>query len=48
MHSLPVHPATVDLKPLPLPPLGQTLEAYRTALSAVLSEEDLALSLIHI
>ena len=42
MHSLPVHPATVDLKPLPLPPLGQTLGAYRTALSAVLSEEDLA------
>ena len=42
VHSLKAHPATTDLKPLPLPPLQQTLDEYRTALSAVLSEEELA------
>lgn len=41
-HSLSPHPATVDLKPLPLPPLEQTLNEYSTALSAVLDAEQQA------
>ena len=35
------HPATLDLKPLPVPPLDDTLDAYRHALEAVLSGEQL-------
>lgn len=35
------HPATTDLKPLPVPPLNDTLDSYSYALSAVLSGEEL-------
>ena len=42
VHSLSAHPATADLKPLPLPPLEQTLSEYATALSAMLDEEERA------
>ncbi|WP_168167707.1 choline/carnitine O-acyltransferase [Corynebacterium sp. HMSC074A01] len=42
VHSLSAHPATADLKPLPLPPLEQTLAQYATALSAVLDDDERA------
>ncbi|WP_175935117.1 choline/carnitine O-acyltransferase [Corynebacterium sp. Marseille-P4321] len=35
------HPATTDLKPLPVPPLDSSLDAYSHALEAVLSGEEL-------
>ncbi|WP_087116749.1 choline/carnitine O-acyltransferase [Corynebacterium urinipleomorphum] len=35
------HPATTDLKPLPVPPLHDTLDAYNHALTAVLSGTEL-------
>ena len=35
------HPATTDLKPLPVPPLDDTLEAYSHALGAVLDGDEL-------
>lgn len=42
VHSLSAHPATADLKPLPLPPLEQTLSEYATALEAILDENERA------
>lgn len=35
------HPATTDLKPLPVPPLDDTLDAYTHALTAVLDGSEL-------
>nr|VDG63755.1 Choline/Carnitine o-acyltransferase [Streptococcus thermophilus] len=35
------HPATTDLKPLPVPPLDDSLDAYKHALSAVLKDGQL-------
>ena len=35
------HPATTDLKPLPVPPLDETLDAYSHALKAVLHGSEL-------
>lgn len=35
------HPATTDLKPLPVPPLDDTLDAYSHALEAVLDGSEL-------
>ena len=35
------HPATTDLKPLPVPPLDETLDAYSHALKAVLHDSEL-------
>lgn len=35
------HPATTDLKPLPVPPLNDTLDSYSHALTAVLSGGEL-------
>lgn len=35
------HPATTDLKPLPVPPLDDTLDAYAHALAAVLAGSEL-------
>lgn len=35
------HPATTDLKPLPVPPLDDTLDAYSHALEAVLDRSEL-------
>ena len=35
------HPATTDLKPLPVPPLDSSLDAYSHALEAVLEGEEL-------
>lgn len=39
-HPIP-HPATTDLKPLPVPPLDETLDAYSHALKAVLHGSEL-------
>lgn len=39
-HPIP-HPATTDLKPLPVPPLDETLDAYSHALGAVLHGSEL-------
>ena len=40
-HTIAPHPATRDLKPLEVPPLEDTLDAYSRALDAVLSGEEL-------